>query len=185
MSHKHSAFSLRPLERADLSAALAIQSETYPAFLLEDERAFASRLNLAASYCLAATHDGTLIAYLLAHGWPRQAPPAVGTVLGTDAASEVLFVHDLAVSSARRGAGVGRTLMTRAFALASGDGLETAELIAVEGAASYWRTLGFAEAAASADLAAKVAAYGPRARWMTREIKGAGPVRDGNVCTGS
>ena len=172
MSHKHSAFSVRPLELADLPAALAIQSETYPAFLLEDERAFASRLDLAASYCLAATHDGALIAYLLAHGWPRQAPPAVGTVLGADAASEVLFIHDLAVSPARRGSGIGRILVARAFELAAGDGLETAELIAVEGAASYWRTLGFAEAATSADLAAKVAAYGPRARWMTREIRG-------------
>lgn len=171
MSQKHSAFSVRALEPADLPAALAIQSETYPAFLLEDERAFASRLDLAATYCLAATHDGTLIAYLLAHGWPRQAPPAVGTVLGADA-SEVLFIHDLAVSPAGRGSGIGRTLVARAFDLAAGDGLKTAELIAVEGAAGYWRTLGFAEAAASADLAAKVAAYGPRARWMTREIRG-------------
>ena len=164
---------MRALALADLPAALAIQSATYPAFLLEDERAFASRFDLAATYCLAATQDGALIAYLLAHGWPRRAPPAVGTVLDTAAASEVLFIHDLAVSPAARGSGIGRTLVARAFALAAADGLETAELIAVEGAAGYWRALGFADAATSADLAAKVAAYGPSARWMTRPINDA------------
>lgn len=170
MTHRQPAISVRPLEPEDLPAALAIQSETYPEFLLEEERAFASRLEVAASYCLAATRGGALVAYLLAHGWPSQAPPAVGAVLCADAASEVLFIHDLAVSSAGRGLGIGRALVSRAFELASRDGLEAAELIAVAGAASYWRKLGFTEAAASADLAAKVAAYGPEARWMRHEI---------------
>jgi GNAT superfamily N-acetyltransferase len=154
----------------DLPAALAIQAEVYPAFLCEDEDAFASRLSLAASYCLAATRGGELVAYLLAHGWPHQAPPPVGAILAPRAASEVLYIHDLAVSSAGRGSGIGRRLVARAFELAASDGLASAELIAVEGAAGYWRTLGFAEAPVSAGLAAKVAGYGPEARWMTRAI---------------
>ena len=41
---------------------------------------------------------------------------------------------------------------------------------AVEGAAEYWRTLGFAEEAVSGELGEKLATYGSRARWMTREI---------------
>lgn len=41
--------SVRPLERRDLPAALAIQSATYPAFLLEDEPAFANRLDVASA----------------------------------------------------------------------------------------------------------------------------------------
>ena len=110
MSVPPAALSVRPLDLADLPGALEIQAEAYPAFLREGEAAFASRLRLPHSYCLAASRDGALIAYLLAHGWPRQAPPPVGAVL-TAAASEVLFIHDLAVSLVGRGSGIGRRLI--------------------------------------------------------------------------
>lgn len=170
MTNSHDAVSVRPLGHADLPAALAIQSEAYPPFLLEDRHAFASRLAVAAPYCLAATLDGALIAYLLAHGWPGESPPAVGTILDPDAPREVLFIHDLAVSGGGRGSGIGRRLVAEAFALAARDGLWMAELIAVQGAAGYWRRLGFIEASTSPALARKVAGYGPEARWMHREI---------------
>jgi hypothetical protein len=50
------------------------------------------------------------------------------------------------------------------------DDLRKAELIAVRGAASYWRTLGFSEVDTSASLAAQVAKYGPEARFMRRNL---------------
>lgn len=162
--------SIRPLRSGDLPAALAIQAASYPAFLWEDEAAFLSRLEIAASYCFAATRGDALIAYLLAHGWPREAPPPIGTLLPRRAGREVLFIHDLAVSAAGRGSGIGRRLVAMAFDRAAKDGLAVAELIAVDGAADYWRKLGFGEAPCSAALAAKVASYGPAARWMTRAI---------------
>lgn len=174
MNRKHPEIVIRRLEPGDLPAALAIQSETYPVSLIEDEQAFASRLDLAASYCLAATREGELVGYLLAHGWPRQAPSAVGAVVAQSGVNEVLFIHDLAVSSAGRGSGAGRTLIARAFELAARDGLPTAELIAVKGAASYWRKLGFVEAAVPLELAEKIATYGHDARWMTRQVIQAG-----------
>ncbi|WP_033919373.1 GNAT family N-acetyltransferase [Sphingomonas sp. 37zxx] len=163
------AIALRRFAPDDLGTALAIQSAAYPAFLVEPADAFASRLMLAASYCLVAARDGVVIAYLLAHGWPRESPAAIGAVL-TDGASEVLFLHDLAVAKAGRGTGIGRKLVVQALALAAEDGLAAAELIAVAGAAGYWRALGFCESAVSAALAAKVAGYGPEARWMTRAL---------------
>lgn len=177
MTNEHSAVLVRRLAPADLPAALAIQAETYPAFLLEDGAAFASRLAAAASYCLAAQRGGALIGYLLAHGWPRQAPPAVDARLPPDAPSEVLYIHDLALSPAGRGLGIGRRLIGRAMEMAAGDGLRTAELIAVEGAARYWEALGFAQTPPPPALASKVAAYGPRARWMTRTIPPGAPGR--------
>ncbi|KHL24918.1 acetyltransferase [Croceibacterium mercuriale] len=155
---------------ADLPAALRIQSAAYPPFLLEDDRAFLSRIDLSVSLCLAARRGGELLGYLLAHGWPHGSPAAVGTVLANDQPSEVLFIHDLAMASSGRGAGIGRSLVMRAFALAAEDGLRRAELIAVEGAAEYWRRLGFVEEAVAGELQAKLHAYGKLARWMTREI---------------
>lgn len=161
---------LRTMTVHDLPAALAIQQAAYPAFLIEPAEAFASRLTLPASYCLAAEQDGTLIAYLLAHGWQDSAPPPVGAALTAEEPVEVLFLHDLAVSRTARGSGIGRRLVAQACAAAAGDGLPCAQLIAVEGAAPYWRTLGFAESTMSEALAAKVAAYGADARWMMRDL---------------
>lgn len=165
---------IRRLTQDDLPAAIAIQAATYPAFLLEGLEAFASRLVVPASYCLAAVRDGALVAYLLAHGWASEAPPPIGTVLGGDASGDILFIHDLAVSSAARGTGLGRRLVDHAADLAWRDGLRQAELIAVDGAAGYWRGLGFADGNPSPTLATKVAAYGAEARWMTRSIGSAG-----------
>jgi ribosomal protein S18 acetylase RimI-like enzyme len=176
MDHNPSQLVLRRLLHDDLLAALVIQSANYPAFLREGAAAFASRLDLPASYCLAATLDGALVGYLLAHGWPSESPPEIGALLAPDLRNEVLFIHDLAVGSAGRGLGLGRKLVERAFELAAGDGLQAAELIAVEGAAGYWRSLGFAEANAAETLSSKVAAYGDEARWMRRRIATGEPI---------
>jgi GNAT superfamily N-acetyltransferase len=162
--------SVRRLDRDDLAAALAIQREAYPAFLRDGEAAFASRGALADSYCLAATLGDSLVAYLLAHGWPSQSPPPIDAEIGTESPSEVLFVHDLAVAPAGRGFQIGRGLIERAFEAAARNGLSRCELIAVEGARGYWETLGFLEAAAPPELATKIASYGPAARWMTRSV---------------
>ncbi|MBB3859634.1 putative N-acetyltransferase YhbS [Novosphingobium hassiacum] len=161
---------VRPLEKRDLPAALAIQSAAYPSFLVESADAFASRLDVPAQFCLAAVSNGELVAYLLAHGWLRQSPPPIGAILSPAASSEVLFIHDLAVGLNGRGLALGRRLVNRAFELAAKQKLARAELIAVEGAAAYWRSLGFAEVDVAAELKAKVAVYGQNARWMTREF---------------
>lgn len=170
MPGANTAISIETLRPQDISAALNLQRETYPPFLMEEEDVFLSRINLAASYCFAAKHRGELLGYLLAHGWKHQSPPPLGTVLVDGARSEVLFIHDLAVSSSHRGLGVGQGLIARAFELAAQDGLRRAELIAVEGAADYWRRLDFAEGTVSGELSEKLSTYGTLARWMARDI---------------
>jgi ribosomal protein S18 acetylase RimI-like enzyme len=161
---------LTPLQPRHLPQALSLQSQVYPAFLVEPESAFASRLHVAAPFNRAAERDGSLIAYLLAHGWTRESPPPVGAVLDRATAGDTLYLHDLAVSDAARGTGIGRMLVEAAFADAVAAGLARAELIAVEGAAAFWQRLGFHMGAPSPALAAKVAQYGPAARWMWRAL---------------
>lgn len=160
---------IEALRRNDVQAALAIQAETYPPFLVEGEAVFLNRIDLSASYCLAAKQGDALLGYLLAHGWRRESPPSLGAPLIGGGPPEVLFIHDLAVSPAARGLDVGRTLVARASELAARDGLHRAELIAVEGAADYWRRLGFVECPASGNLRAKLMHYGTHARWMARD----------------
>jgi GNAT superfamily N-acetyltransferase len=154
----------------DIPAALALQAAIYPPFLVEPEPAFVSRMRLAANYCLAAAVNDTLVGYLLAHGWRSGSPPPVGAVLADGVPGEILFIHDLAVAPMMRGAGVGHALLDRAGAAATRDGLVQAELIAVEGAADFWHRQGFVEPGTPDALHAKVAAYGPAARWMVRDL---------------
>jgi len=161
---------VRRMVEADVPQALVIQAASYPAFLREDAAAFASRIVMGASCCFAAMSGATLIAYLLAHGWPAAAPPPIGTVLPRDGGSDILFIHDLAVAPAGRGTGIGRRLVGAAFEAAAGQGLVRAELIAVEGAQAYWAGLGFVPGDCAPALARKVAAYGVEACWMERSI---------------
>lgn len=156
--------------QADLPAALAIQRQVYPSSLIEDEAAFASRLDATPTYSLVARQDGELLGYLLAHGWKRGSPPSLGPLPERERASEVLFLHDLAVSPQRRGLDTGQRLIARAFATARADGLHDAELIAVAGAAEYWRRLGFEEGVLPAGMHRKLDSYGPDASWMTRSF---------------
>jgi len=161
---------LTPLQPRHLPQALALQAQAYPAFLVEPESAFASRLEVAAPFNLAAEQDGTLLAYLLAHGWIRESPPPVGAVLDPATHGDTLYLHDLAVSAAARGTGIGRLLVEAAFGDSVAAGLTRAELIAIEGAAGYWRRLGFETGSPYPALAAKVAHYGPAAQWMWRAL---------------
>ena len=170
MLRENPSISIKALARDDLRAALNVQAEAYPTFLVEEQGVFLNRIKLRTSYCLAAKHGDELLGYLLAHGWIRQSPPHIGTLLADGMPSEVLFIHDLAVSSAKRGLRVGQRLITRAFELAAQDGLCSTELIAVEGAADYWRQLGFVEEAVSGELLEKLGTYGTLARWMSRKI---------------
>ncbi len=170
MPRDDAAIVIEPLTLRDLAPALGIQAEAYPPFLVEDEAAFASRITLARSHCFAAKRGGQLVGYILAHAWPRQSPPAVGTMLVDGQPAEILYIHDLAIAAAGRGLDLGRRLVGHAFEAAARDGLDRAELIAVEGAAAYWRTLGFHEEPPTPALAAKLATYGAAARWMVRAI---------------
>lgn len=90
----------------------------------------------------------------------------MGTALDPAAPAEVLFLHDLALAPAARGLRIGEWLVAAALEAARRDGLSEAELIAVEGAAEYWRRLSFVETPMTPTLATKVAGYGEAARWM-------------------
>lgn len=168
---------IRPLTDKDLESAIEIQAEVFPEFMREDRAAFASRLAMPASFCLVATLREQPIAYILAHGWRRQSPPAIGTVLDPRTPAKVMFIHDLAVSRAGRGSGIGQRLVAQTFVQAAAAGLREAELIAVEGAHTYWRTLGFTEPVVPIALAQKVAEYGEVARWMARVIVAGEPMK--------
>lgn len=165
-----SPIAIRGFARSDLAHALAIQSQVYPAFLVESAASFSSRLDATMPYCLVASLNGQLVGYMLAHGWQRHAPPPLGTPLDEISSADILFIHDLAVGTAGRGLGIGRRLVESAYDLAVHDGLRSAELVAVEGAADFWQAMGFTALDATPEIAAKLAGYGRGAMWMGRDF---------------
>ncbi len=106
---------------------------------------------------LAASVKGQLVGYMLAHGWQRNAPPPLGTPLEEVGFAEILFIHDLAVETTGQGLGIRRRLVDHASDPAVQDGLKSAERVAVEGAAGFWKTMGFAALDATPEITAKLA----------------------------
>ncbi|UTP40323.1 GNAT family N-acetyltransferase [Phenylobacterium sp. LH3H17] len=159
---------LRPLKPADLAAAAALQDAVYLPLYREPAEILVSRLEIAPTCCWGAFGDDRLMAYVLSHPWPAAAPPAIGTALGAPPPGDNWFVHDLAIGEAARGLGLGRALVRRAADAALALGLVRGDLIAVQGAGGFWARMGYADPPdLPAALAAKVAGYGPDARYMT------------------
>jgi GNAT superfamily N-acetyltransferase len=162
---------VRPMRVGDLPAVLELQHRAYPPALHDSAAAFESRMRLAPEMNLVHEIDGVLAAYLVSHPWSRRAPPPVDTVLkAVPAADRCWFVHDLTVSPDHRGRGLARTIVAAGRRAATSEGLLLAELIAVAGAAPFWRRVGFASVVAEPALAAKVAGYGPEAIYMQRDV---------------
>lgn len=163
---------LRTLRADDLPDALALQSEAYAPHLRDGAAAFESRLTLGPDTCWVARDGDDLLGYLLAHPWGSMRPPPVDTVLRRDPAEgpAILFIHDLSIADAARGTGLGTKLVERALAAARARGLTAAELIAVQGAAGFWRRQGFEPVPATTALTSKLRSYGSDARYLRRPL---------------
>jgi GNAT superfamily N-acetyltransferase len=160
---------IRPLVRADLEAALALQALGYAEALRDGPEAFASRIDIAPDHCWAVERDGRPLAWLLSHPWRSFDPPTPDQVL-TPVGDACWYIHDLSVAPEGRGLGLGRALVEHVLARCRPA---RSELIAVSGAHPVWLRLGWRDAPdLPTALAAKVAAYGSEAAYMVRVFGG-------------
>ncbi len=162
---------LRLLRGEDLADVFALQSDSYPPALRDSLVALASRLRFAGGCCHVADIDRRPVGYILAHPWLSMQPPAVDTVLPLPSGeARVLYVHDLSVSAAVKGAGLGARLLDAALDAGRRGGLVGAELVAVPGAAGFWQRRGFRPLDTDPALARKVRLYGDGAVYMGRAL---------------
>ena len=162
---------LRPLTEGDLPALTAIQSSVFEPLFRETQDVLGSRLTVAPTCCWGAFTDGELVAYILSHPWPAASPPPIGRALPPPPPGDNWFIHDLAITPQARGLRLGHALVRSAADAALKLGLVRGDLIAVQGAWSFWEKLGYTPAEdLSEELKAKVAGYGPDARYMTAVI---------------
>lgn len=161
----------RAMVPGDLPAVLAIADAVHPDFP-EDPAVFAERLALYPAGCRVLDRGGGILAYVLSHPWAAASCPPLNRLLGAlpDPAASY-YIHDLALLPVARGSGAAPAIVTTLADHAAGLGLAAMSLVAVNGSAGFWRRQGFAEADIPA-LAAKLASYGPEARFMRRDLAG-------------
>ncbi len=162
---------VRPLQVADIDAVCAIQAVCYQAVTPESPQSLAAKIAAAPASCFLALVAGKPAGYVIAVPW------RAGTAVPLDAptcvlppAPDCLYIHDMAVDPAAGRAGIGSRLMAPVLAAAQVGGLTRQCLVAIQGADAFWRRHGFqAVSDVSADLAGKLAGYGPGALYMMRQ----------------
>lgn len=152
---------------ADLAEVDAIAEIVHPGYP-EPPEVPAERLRLFPQGCFLAEVEGSgAIGYAISHPGVLGRPPALASLLGgLPEGADCLYLHDVALLPAARGAGLGGDLVARLHALARLCGFRHLALTAVGGSVPYWRRHGFSPFAGDEALAAKLASYDGDAAYM-------------------
>ena len=158
---------------ADLDAVLALQQRCYGVSFLEGREAFAAKLAVTAGLdcCWMARRAAEPLAYAVSLPVCEATLPALDAPhCERSAAPTLLYLHDMAVSPQARSLGLAGLLLAQLQQRAQALGLAHLGLVAVQGSVPYWQRQGFAEPAGlSPKLAAKLASFGPEARFLCRD----------------
>jgi len=150
------------MRRADLPAVAAMSDAVHGAFT-EAQPVYAARLALWPEGCRILETGAGVAGYAIAHPWRLGAPPALGAMLeALPAIPDVYHLHDIALLPAARGTGAGAAALGILLESAAAARLPLVELVAVNGADTYWRAQGF-EAVAPGP-------YGPGSWLMRRAV---------------
>ena len=157
----------RAMTATDLPQVSAISDAVHGRYS-EAVEVYAERLALYPEGCFVLDRGGGATGYLIAHPWHREAPPKLGAMLGTiPKNADTLYLHDIALLPATRGAGAGRAAVELAREAAHAASFRDITLMAVAGADSFWSSQGFAIVDAAPHI---LASYGPEARLMRRSL---------------
>ncbi|BBK45299.1 N-acetyltransferase GCN5 [Allostella vacuolata] len=166
----------RAMGEGDLAAVERIADIVHPTYPERPEIP-RERLRLFPRGCFVAG-GGDIVGYAVAHPGLLGRPPALDTLLGgLPHGPDCLYLHDIALLPAARGLGLGGRLTGLLYHLCEEMGIRNLSLVAVNGSAPYWRSLGFQPTAPDAELAAKLGSYGTDASYLVR------PLADGPVTT--
>jgi GNAT superfamily N-acetyltransferase len=164
-------FELREVGEADLDAVMQVQAQCYPPSMQEPRDIVRSRIRAAGATSLVACGPDGVCAYVFAYASLLGAVTRLDSAFHVAARPDTLYVHDLAVSPAALGKGLGKALVARLFDRARRYKLAHTALVSVQDSEAFWRGLGFAPAAALDDAAhTALATYPGSATYMTRSL---------------
>jgi len=144
---------------------LRLQALCYEANYLESRRSFEVKILVSPS-CFGAFDGDAMLGYALAFPWSTHTPvPLSCEWLELPPQPTCLYIHDVAIDPSARGTGLGGALVDVLYAEAQRLDVAFVELVAVQGAASYWERLGFHQ------LDGNTSGYGAEAVWMQRLLR--------------
>lgn len=163
----------RPAGADDIPVIARISSVALAGYP-EDEAIFVEMLGLSPDGCFVLEMEGAVSGYLIGHPWMRAAPPPLNTGLGSlPDAPDSWYLHDLSLLPSARGFGAARQAVALAASVARRRGLTNISLVAVNNAAGFWRSQGFAppdDPRGDTGMAASLASYGSDAVYMERAL---------------
>jgi ribosomal protein S18 acetylase RimI-like enzyme len=161
------AWAWRSMELCDLGRVVRLADALFPDHP-EDAPRFAERQARGGDLCLVlASEADALGGYAVAYPWPLDlVPPLNQPVAVLPDPGTAIYLHDLGVRPDLSGAGHARAGLALLVERARAAGHTAIALVAVNGSAAFWRARGFAVRPTSEAAAAKVASYGPDARYM-------------------
>ena len=84
-----------------------------------------------------------MVGYLLAHSWNSELPPELYTMLPVGTEGRILFLHDLAISSAVTGEWLGKKILAHLLETAKSSGFQQIRLVEVQDSMGFWKKYGF------------------------------------------
>ena len=162
---------VRAMRAEDLAMVLGIQSRCYDEAKLESHQSFLAKLEASPTTCFIALAAEAPVGYLVAVPIEAGIPPPLHSpdyLVPPDA--NALYLHDLAVHPAARGAGVAAALIEAYFQAIKRSRAQFASLTAVNDSSSFWERYGFQPEASVASSSGRMATYGESAQYMSMRV---------------
>jgi GNAT superfamily N-acetyltransferase len=151
------------MQIAAISAAVL---SDYP----EEPPVFEELVRLAPTGCHVHERDGAPCGYVLSHPWVRSAPPALNTRIGAlPDRPDCWYIHDLGLLPQARGHGAAGAGVELVGQVARAAGIGILSIVAVNGAAGFWKRQGFSPLMDAA-MVERIASYGDDALYMERRL---------------
>lgn len=123
---------------------LEIQDAAYHEIASEELDVLKSKQFLSPETCFVCISEkDEILGYLLAHPWNGSEPPKLYEPLLDSERSDSLYLHDMAVSSRSKGQGIGSSMMAKLIEVAKLKCIKRINLVAIQGADSFWSMHGF------------------------------------------
>lgn len=139
---------IRPMLASDLATVVTVQADAYAEHFLECHDVIAERFNLSPATAWVAEYAGEVRAYLVCYCSHIGKITPFNSHFAIASEPDCLYLHDLAIATSARGAGLARRLVAAAESFASQQALVAMGLIAVQGSSSFWGGFGFEKFAA-------------------------------------
>lgn len=123
----------------------ALQHEVYHQIEPEPLAVLQDKWIKSPELCFCYQQDGVFLSYLLAHAWNSDTTPSLSKLLPDDYAGPFLFLHDLAVSKAAKGKGIGTKMVTHLLEKAHQGRFEKIILVSIQSSKAFWEKHGFIE----------------------------------------